>query len=338
MPLDTSRRLDLLNDWQRGFPLVRAPFAAIALTAGVSESDVLETYRDALRGGALSRIGGVFDSRAGGAAMLAAMAVPAERLHEVAAIVSAQPGVNHNYEREHAINLWFVMTGRDRAAVATALAAIEQASALPVLRLPMKQVFRIDLGFDLRGTIADTADRPRRTTPQPARLMPADEPLAAVVEAGLPLQPLPFDAWALATGRSPGGVLQTLHRWLATGVLRRFGTVVRHHEFGFAANAMAVFDVADDQVQPVGRALASEPALTLIYQRERAAGWPYNLYCMMHGRDRALVTDGLAGVMARTGLHAVPHAVLFSRQRFKQQGARRFATAERAPSLVYADA
>ena len=107
---------------------------------------------------------------------------------------------------------------------------------------------------------------------------------------------------------------------------------------GYVVIAMAVFDVADDQVQPVGRALASEPALTLIYQRERAAGWPYNLYCMMHGRDRALVTDGLAGVMARTGLHAVPHAVLFSRQRFKQQGARRFATAERAPSLVYADA
>ncbi len=338
MPLDSSRRLDLLNDWQRGFPLVRAPFAAIALTAGVSEGDVLETYRDALRCGALSRIGGVFDSRAGGAAMLAAMAVPAERLHEVAGIVSAQPGVNHNYEREHAINLWFVVTGRDREAVATAIAAIERASALPVLRLPMKQVFRIDLGFDLRGAIADTADRPRRPTPSPARVVPADEALAAVVEAGLPVQPLPYDAWALATGRSPSDVLQTLQRWLATGVLRRFGTVVRHHEFGFAANAMAVFDVPDAQVPSVGRVLASEPALTLIYQRERADGWPYNLYCMMHGRDRATVTDGLAAVIARTGLHAVPHAVLFSRQRFKQQGARRFGAVERSPSLAYADA
>ena len=336
MPLANNRRLDLLNDWQRGFPLVRAPFAVIARAAAVSEADVIESYRDALRSGALSRIGGVFDSRAGGAAMLAAMAVPTGRLCEVAAIVSAQPGVNHNYEREHAINLWFVVTGRDHEALATTIAAIEQAAALPVLRLPMKQLFRIDLGFDLRGAVADTADRPRRPTPPPARMMPADEPLAAAVEAGLPLQPLPYDAWALATGRSPGDVLQTLQCWLATGVLRRFGTVVRHHEFGFTANAMAVFDVPDGQVQAVGRALASEPALTLIYQRERADGWPYNLYCMMHGRDRARVTDGLAAVMARTGLNAMPHAVLFSRQRFKQQGARRFA--ERAGSLAHAEA
>jgi siroheme decarboxylase len=338
MALNTSRRLDLLNDWQRGFPLVRAPFASIALTTGVSEGDVLETYRDALKGGALSRIGGVFDSRAGGAAMLAAMAVPAERLHEVAAIVSAQPGVNHNYEREHAINLWFVMTGRDHEAVAAAIAAIERATALPVLRLPMKQVFRIDLGFDLRGAVADTADRPRRPTPAPARVVPGDEALAATVEAGLPLQPLPYDAWALATGRTPGDVLQTLQRWLATGVLRRFGTVVRHHEFGFAANAMAVFDVPDGQAPHFGRALASEPALTLVYQRERADGWPYNLYCMMHGRDRDVVRDGLAAVMARTGLQDVPHAVLFSRRRFKQQGARRFAAVEPARSPAYADA
>ena len=143
----------------------------------------------------------------------------------------------------------------------------------------------------------------------------------------LPLQPLPFDAWALAAGRATAEVLKTLQRWLASGVLRRFGTVVRHHEFGFAANAMTVFDLADDAVDAAGRALAAEPGLTLVYRRARAPDWPYNLYAMVHGRDRASVTDVLARVIARHHLHGVPHAVLFSRQRFKQTGARRFRAA-----------
>ncbi|MFO1220651.1 MAG: Lrp/AsnC family transcriptional regulator [Burkholderiaceae bacterium] len=337
MPLDAARRLALLNDWQHDFPLVRAPFARIAQSAGASEADVIAAYRDAAAAGALSRIGGVFDARAGGAGLLAAMAVPPERLAEVAAIVSAHPGVNHNYEREHAVNLWFVMTGPDAAAVEASIVDIERASGLPVKRLPMTRVFRIDLGFDLHGALGDAGDRPRRARPAPCPVAGADEPLAALAEVGLPLQPLPFDAWALATGHGVPEVLATLQRWLAAGTLRRFGTVVRHHELGFAANAMTVFDVPAEQVEPMALALARDGAPTLIYERARADGWPYNLYCMLHGRDRAVVTDTLAALMQRTGLHAMPHAVLFSRQRFKQRGARRFAAAAaRRPDHAHA--
>jgi len=85
-----------------------------------------------------------------------------------------------------------------------------------------------------------------------------------------------------------------------------------------------VFDVADAQVDACGEALAREPGVTLAYRRERGAGWPYNLYCMVHGRDRAAVHEVLDRVIARSGLAAYPHAVLFSRRRFKQTGARRF--------------
>jgi len=336
MPMQPHQRLALLNDWQHGFPLVRAPFAVIARRLGITEADVIAGYREAQRAGALSRIGGVFDTRAGGAALLAAMAVPPERLAEVAALVSAHPGVNHNYEREHAFNLWFVITGRDRQSLETSLAAIEQATGLTVMRLPMTRVFRIDLGFDLRTPMSDTGDRAHRAVSSPGRVASADEPLAALAETGLPLQPLPFDGWALATGRSVAEVLATVQQWLACGVLRRFGAVVRHHEFGFAANAMVVFDVPDAELERRGEALASESAPSLIYARQRAEGWPYNLYCMLHGRDRATVTDTLADIMLRQGLHAVPHAVLFSRQRFKQQGARRFAADTRRPEHAHA--
>ncbi len=319
--------LSLLNPWQQRFPLERRPFAAVAAATGRDETAVIAAYRAMHANGMLSRIGGVFSQGAGGAALLAGMQVPAARLEAVAAIVSAHPGVNHNYAREHAFNLWFVMTGRDAAAVDDGLAGIARDTGLPAVALRMRRAYHINLGFDLgSGGPGPAAVPPQPGPPHraPAAVDDAERPLAALVEDGLPLLPQPYDAWAQALGCSPEAVLATLARWLAQGSLRRFGTVVRHHELGFGANAMAVFDVPDAQVDACGQALARQPGITLAYCRERAPGWRYNLFCMVHGRDRATVQQVLARVRPACGLAAWPQAVLFSCRRFKQTGARRF--------------
>jgi DNA-binding Lrp family transcriptional regulator len=152
----------------------------------------------------------------------------------------------------------------------------------------------------------------------------ADRPLAALLEAGLPLVPRPFDHWAQALGRTPASVLATLQQWLDQGTLRRIGAIVRHHELGFDANAMTVFDIPDAAVDRCGEALAHEVGVTLAYRRERAPGWPYNLYCMVHGRDRTEVLEVIARATGNAGLAHYPHEVLFSCRRFKQTGPRRF--------------
>lgn len=315
-------RRALLNDWQRSFPLTVAPFARIAAALRCSEASVLEHYQQLRTDGSLSRIGGVFAAGAGGASLLAALAVPRQRLASVAALVSAQPGVNHNYEREHHFNLWFVLNGRSVAAVQRTLDALHATVQLPLLRLPMQRAYRIDLGFDLDATLAHspTGTRAEASAPLPA----ADWPLAALVEQGLPLVRRPFDRWALQLGCDATQVLRALERWLHDSALKRFGVVVRHHEVGFDANAMTVFDVPDDAVDACGIALAREPAVTLAYRRARAPGWPYNLYCMVHGRERAAVLAALDGLIERSDLGSFARETLFSRQRFKQEGARRF--------------
>ncbi len=311
----------LLNDWQRNFPLVDEPFAAIGARCDVEASEVLVGYRQLLREAAVSRIGGVWNAGAGGAAMLCALAVPEERLDAVAQCVSAFPGVNHNYEREHRHNLWFVITGRDAAAVARAADEIEAATGCAALRLRMQRAYRIDLGFDLRGRLA-----PSMQSCASAGLPVAavDAPLAALLEGGLPLVERPYDAWARALGRSTRDVLATLDCWLHESTLRRFGVIVRHHEAGFEHNAMTVFDVPDERVDTCGAALAAEPGVTLAYRRERAPGWPYNLYCMVHGRDRAAVRGAIDAAIRTCGLADSAREVLFSRRRFKQGGASYF--------------
>lgn len=139
----------LLNDWQRDFPLVPNPFAVIAERLGSDEESVLEAYRRLAEDGKVSRIGAILRGGTVGDSTLAAMAVPPARLDEVAALVSAFAEVNHNYEREHRLNLWFVVTADSRARVSAVLAEIEQRSGLPVLDLPMLESYFLDLGFDL---------------------------------------------------------------------------------------------------------------------------------------------------------------------------------------------
>lgn len=330
MQPQSALHLALLNPWQRNFPLVREPFAHIAATLGLTTDEVLAGYAQLQQEGALSRIGGVFAGNAGGAALLAAMAVPPERLDAAAAVVSSHPGVNHNYQREHHNNLWFVMTGQDDAAVRAAMRSLEEATGLPALQLRMQRAYRIDLGFDLRER---TAPAPMAAAREATPVLDADRPLAALLEDGLPLLPRPYDAWAQTLGRTTESVQETLQQWLDQGTVRRIGTIVRHHELGFDANAMTVFNVPDAQVDACGEALARERGVTLAYRRERAEGWPYNLYCMVHGRDREAVREVIARAIALVDLAQYPHEVLFSCRRFKQTGPRRFRALPENPAL-----
>ena len=140
----------LLDNYQHGFPLDPQPFATIAEQLGVDEQKVIERLSYLKRFGALSRVGAVLKPNRVGASTLAALAVPADRLEEVAALVSAFSEVNHNYEREHEYNLWFVITADDRAAVDRVLAEIAKATGLQPLDLPMLEEYFIDLGFSLQ--------------------------------------------------------------------------------------------------------------------------------------------------------------------------------------------
>lgn len=149
-----------------------------------------------------------------------------------------------------------------------------------------------------------------------------DRLLLEAIQQGLPLAPRPYAAIGARLGMSELEVVRRLERLLASGVVKRFGVVVRHHELGYGANAMAVWDVPDERADELGRRLAEFGFVTLCYRRARSLpAWRYNLYCMIHGRDRDTVRAQIAQLIEVCGLTEAPHAVLFSRRRFKQCGA-----------------
>jgi len=140
----------LLNDYQHGFPLSPTPYADIAHELGVSEAEVLATLTRLQQQGAVSRVGAVLRPNTVGVSTLAAMAVPNAELETVAALVSAYPEVNHNYEREHSLNLWFVVTAPDSVRLQQVLDDIAARSGYEVLPFPLIEDYHIDLGFDLK--------------------------------------------------------------------------------------------------------------------------------------------------------------------------------------------
>jgi DNA-binding Lrp family transcriptional regulator len=140
----------LLNDFQHGLPLVPRPFAELAEKLGTTEDNVIETLKILQAQGYVSRVGAVFRANTIGASTLAAMAVPEDRLEAVAGLVNGYTEVNHNYQREHHFNLWFVVTAADEDTLHAVLQDIEQRTGLTVLYLPMLEDFHIDLGFDLQ--------------------------------------------------------------------------------------------------------------------------------------------------------------------------------------------
>ncbi len=321
--MSETLQFQLLNDFQRDFPLCPAPFAELASRLGVAEGVVIRELEHLRRVGKISRVGPVFAPKRIGASTLAAMAVPPEKLEIVAQTVNRFPEVNHNYEREHRFNLWFVVTAGSEGRLQAALGAIEQAAGYPILRLPLEQEFHIDLGFCMNGGDKKAAAPVARAYLPPRPLEELERRLVMALQEGLPFFIRPFQALAQRVGCEEIEVLERIRRWCDEGIIKRFGVVVRHHELGYRANAMLVHDIPDSEVERVGNALAQAEGVTLCYRRPRVLpDWPYNLFCMIHGQAREEVEARIAALRTEAGLLAWPHEILFSLTRFKQTGAR----------------
>lgn len=114
-----------------------------------------------------------------------------------------------------------------------------------------------------------------------------DEKIVRATQAGLPLVAEPYAEIAREVGVSQEELLSRLNAMLADGRIRRIGAVPNHYALGYTANAMTVWDVSDAQVDRLGVEVGVLPFVSHCYRRpRRLPDWPYNLFAMVHGRDR----------------------------------------------------
>lgn len=309
----------LLDEFQRDFPVTDRPFQVLAFMLELDEAEVLDRLTRMRSTGRITRVGATIAPGAVSASTLAAVAVPAERLEEVAALIDAEPGVNHNYQREDEWNLWFVATGPDRAHVDDTLARITHRTGLRVLDLRLVRPFNVDLGFRMSGKT--------RNVPGPRKvdcsvLQEGDRALLQSLSSGLPLVAEPYAALAQSLNRDAAEIMGRVEVLHSAGIISRLGVIVRHRALGWSANAMVVWDMPTIQIDAAGPALAAHPGVTLCYERRPVDGvWPYRLYSMFHARTRNEALEALATARALPEMFGAQHKVLFSTRCFKQTGA-----------------
>ena len=150
-----------------------------------------------------------------------------------------------------------------------------------------------------------------------------DRALVKATQGGLALVPEPYEQIARELGVSQEDVLAGLRRMLADGRIRRIGAVPNHYALGYTANAMSVWDVADEAVDELGRRIGALPFVTHCYRRpRRLPDWPYNLFAMVHGRSRADSAEKIELIRAALGPSLRADDVLYSTRILKKTGLR----------------
>ncbi len=140
----------ILDIIQSDFPLVPRPYEEIGERVGVPEEEALERVRKLHDEKIIRRMGANFQSKKlGWVSTLCGAKVPGEVMDEFCALVNAEPGVTHNYEREHLYNIWFTFIGPSREYIQERLDAITAKTGVPILNLPATRLFKIRVNFKL---------------------------------------------------------------------------------------------------------------------------------------------------------------------------------------------
>jgi DNA-binding Lrp family transcriptional regulator len=148
-----------------------------------------------------------------------------------------------------------------------------------------------------------------------------NQQLLAQLAEGLPICSRPYLEIGERLGISEIEVIERLKQLQSNGMIKRFGVIVKHAALGYRANAMCVWQVPEMQIDEIAEYLLKFSFVTLCYQRPALPEWNYNLYCMIHGKDKNTVLAQIAQINSHPKIQTFTHQILFSRRCFKQRGA-----------------
>jgi DNA-binding Lrp family transcriptional regulator len=323
---------ELLNAVQWDFPLEPRPFAALGERLGLTEPDVRARVARVKGLGVLRQLSAIFDTRAlgYGSALVAAKIDPG-RVDEAAAVISAHPGVSHNYKRNHAYNLWYTIAVPPGDSLEQHVDALHRESgALVTRRLPTLKLYKIGVKLDMTGNTAADAKAEVLDHERPERREHMDAPdlseleVAAirVVQDDLPLVERPFAAYGEMIGCDEQTVLDLLASFKERKLMRRFAAVMNHRSAGFKANAMGVWAVPEDELEAIGPQMAGFALVSHCYRRPTYDDWPYSIFTMVHGKNAKDCETTIAAIRDETGVDE--YALLWSIKEYKKTRVRYF--------------
>ncbi|MBN2514245.1 MAG: hypothetical protein JXB18_15000 [Sedimentisphaerales bacterium] len=262
---------------QNPLPLTERPFQALAEQAGCSEAQAIAVIRRLRDQGYIRRYRAQLDyKRLGRVATLVTASVSPENLDSVAVAVNALDGVSHNYLRNHRFNLWFTCQDESFERIEAILGKLTEQTGVEFWALPAQTVYKLDVRFDPEGPSANDF-----LAGQYQSVSEAGGVVELTAEQRQVLGLLQEDIALTQSPLSPD-VLKIAQELSDQGVIRRIAAVLDHRKLGYMANVMLAAVVENDRMDAAGKAIASRAAVSHCYQRKIFAGWPYNLFAMIH--------------------------------------------------------
>jgi len=323
VPLDDFDRR-LLNEMQGSFPIEPRPYAAVGRALGVPEERVVARVKELIDDRIIRQVTPIYDTRAlGYGSMLVAARIDPEHPWRGAKNVNSQPGVSHNYLRNHAFNMWFTIAVEEDSKLGlqgTLDVLQELTGAESIRQLPTLKLFKIRMDLDMAGGTEDLQAAGVAAEPAELERQPYDDFDRAVIRAtqgDMPVIPEPYVPAAAELGISVDKLIEHLHGMVARGLLRRVAAILFHRRAGFSANGMGVWKVPEERVLEIGPQMAAIRGISHCYQRPTYEDWPYQLFTMAHGRSKEECDAVLDAVAAATP-DLQDRAILYSSTEFKK--------------------
>jgi len=317
----------ILDIIQARFPVEHRPFARLADQLKTSESVVIKQITQLKQTGVIRRIGAIFNAaHLGYVSTLVAAKLSDDKLSDFVGDVNAMPGVSHNYSRAHNYNVWFTLTMPNEKSIDQTIEQLRNKyETQAIYSLPAKKLFKINVNFDFSDQsqnqhAIDYNDRAE----QIGRPDFNDWQIALIcqLQEDLPVIPEPFNTVAESVEKDIDVILEQIKIWKSLGLIRRFGSSIRHQLAGFTANGMAVFEIEPERIDNAGNLLAQYPQVSHCYHRPTAPDWPYNLFAMTHCQSAGQLDD-LIKQMVRQ-IEPIQYDVLLSAKEYKKTNVKYF--------------
>ena len=310
---------EILSRIQKKFPLVAEPFKVIAEELEIEEPEVLSILQAQKKANIIRQTSAIFDTkRLGYKSSLVAFKIAEDKIDKAVEIINAHPGVSHNYERNHEFNIWFTMAvapdsmlGLDKTI--EILAKLTEADEY--IMLPTLKLFKINVKLNTTGK-DKKKEKVKKVVHSEIELTPLHHQIIQKIQYDIEFVSEPFKQIVDDLDISYERLFEILQELQASGIMRRFASILNHRKAGFNANAMVVWDVDEVKGEEIGEQAATFSAVSHCYLRPKYPNWQYNLFTMVHGKTTE-ETNGIIKEMSEE-IESKSYMPLYSSREFKK--------------------
>ena len=311
---------ELLFEMQNAFPMTQRPFKEVAEKLNTTEEEVLTLVQQLKNDKIIRQTSAIFDTkRLGYKSSLVAFKVDEGKIEKAAEIINAHPGVSHNYLRNHDYNIWFTMAVSPDSKFGlekTIEILRERTSAEDAIILPTLKMFKISVKMDTTGKRAKK-EKVKKLAHKEIKLTPKHIAVIKELQKDIAVLEEPFKEATEKLDLSYDEFFTIANELKASGVMRRFATILNHRKAGFGANAMSVWVVPEEKGEEIGREMAEFSAVSHCYLRPSYPNWPYNLFAMVHAKTQEECDTLIKEMAEESGL--TKYGKLYSTVEFKKQ-------------------